>query len=175
MDWSKAKNIIIAALLVTNLAIGTFYISQLRNDAKAREASVEAACRYLESVGIDIEAEVPLKTRNLPVLFVNVSKGQYEPVSWEGLPVEVIGANIALSPLSEGDLAGSTIGADRALLKLYSQLGEEEKAAGLKVEGVDLVYLLDVRNAVVASQDTAVPSWKISTSRGVYYIEAYSE
>ena len=175
MDWSKAKNIIIMALLVTNLAIGGFYLSQLRHDAEVRKAAMDASVNYLQSVGVEVEAELSDKAKALPVVFVNVTKELAEEAQSDGVPVEVTGAKVGVKVAAKGDTAGEIISADKALLKLFSRLGGKQSCKGLKITEVKLVYLLDVRNAVIASQDTAVPSWKIQTSRGTYYIDAYSE
>ena len=68
MDWSKAKNIIIAALIAANLFLGYTYFSQ-QTDLKAQARdSARYTAEYLELMGAQLNCSLPLEREKLPVV-----------------------------------------------------------------------------------------------------------
>ena len=67
MDYSKAKNIIIALLLAADLALGSVYISRISADRQAREAAILSTELYLQELGIELETEIPAEEPPMPV------------------------------------------------------------------------------------------------------------
>ena len=177
MDWSKAKNIIIAVLLAANLLIGGNLLSQYSaRQAQARQAT-EDTFAFLEREGMQIEAAVPQKAEKLPVLFLRLfrsgegAQGGY----YKNYPVIVQGEEVGFEFAGEGQQAAQTITASEALLKLYAQLSAEGSVKGKRVEEIELVYLLSPGEASFAAQDTASPAWRIQVDGHTYYVDAYGE
>ena len=167
MDWSKAKNIIIAVLVAANLLMG---INLLSRSAGARQQIAQASeesIAFLEQQGMSFETDVPKKTEKLPVLFLRLQRaGELSaPEEYKGYPIVVQGSQ----------MAAETMPAAEALLKLYAQLSGTESVKGRTVEAIDLVYLLSPDDTSYAAQDTASPAWRIRLSGHTYYIDAYEE
>lgn len=174
MDYSKAKNIMIVLLLAANIALGASYVSR-QNDA--RQARADAAAnteRYLTQLGVELETEIPVDTAMMPVLYVRIEKGGGQGV-YDGHGVELSGGgeDYYAVPDKRGDTRAETITASRALQLLVGRL-DSEQLSGLKIEDIELVFWVD-RSGLGAgeAEDTAVPAWKITTNKGIYYIEAY--
>lgn len=180
MDWTKAKNILIIALLVTNLIIGAAYYGSLR--ARSAEWAVQAQNTeaYLQELGVALETPIPRTPVRMPVLFVRFEppdpKAAGEPVYHKGVRVENPGGSATVIPLARGDKRREVVSASYALLKYLAamdSLAQEPSA----ITGIELIYL--VENAGYdpqISEDTAVPAWKLSLSGGqVFYVNAYGE
>ncbi len=177
MDWSKAKNLIIAALLVTNLVIGGQYLSMLHAETSRAEESLKAATEFLEEQGVKISADISVSSEKLPVLFVSIDRGSEDSdeLEYKGRPLVVRAAQASVKILEPGQQAAWTISASEALLKLYASLKQEGSFySGMEVKSADLVYVLNLKDSQSAAQDTAIPAWRIVTSRGTYYIDAYA-
>ena len=177
MDWSKAKTIIIIALLVTNLLMGGFYLSGYREDLQQRRLAAESAVRYAEQRGVSVSAELPVDQKKLPVLFVSFNyDGGGEVHTHKGLPVEASGdLDAEILPESEGDTDGLLIAASKALVKLIDGF-EGSVPQGLDIEKVSLVYWVDTSlSSESALEDTAIPAWKFESGGNCYYIEAFAE
>ena len=147
MDWSKAKNIIIAVLVAANLLMG---INLLSRSAGARQQIAQASeesIAFLEQQGMSFETDVPKKTEKLPVLFLRLQRaGELSaPEEYKGYPIVVQGSQ------------------------------RTESVKGRTVEAIDLVYLLSPDDTSYAAQDTASPAWRIRLSGHTYYIDAYEE
>ena len=70
MDWTKAKNIIIAALLITNLIlIGSLVGKHLYNE-EIQRVEIADTISVMESRNIYFEAKLPEKPGNHPILYV---------------------------------------------------------------------------------------------------------
>lgn len=79
MDWSKAKTILIAALIVTNFVLGYFlYANQNNKDTTISDNFVEEVVVQLESRNIKIDTEIPRESPELVSLTV-----EYEVVDAE--------------------------------------------------------------------------------------------
>ncbi|NMA93329.1 MAG: hypothetical protein GX975_01560 [Clostridiales bacterium] len=178
MDWSKAKNLIIAALIVTNLLIGWQYLSMLHAEGARADKNIQSACEFLEEQGMKVSADIPVSSEKLPVLFVSIdreSEDADDEIEYKGRPLIVRGGKASVRLLEPGQQAAWTISASEALLKLYAQLSQEGSFySGMEVKSADLVYLLSLGDSQSAAEDTAVPAWRIVTSGGTYYIDAYA-
>jgi len=70
MDWTKAKTILIVALLFTNLVLIAFYFSQNNNfESDAREMQ-EVTVKLLESKNIYLKTDIPDEHPRMPKLTV---------------------------------------------------------------------------------------------------------
>jgi hypothetical protein len=178
MDWSKAKNIIIAALLVANLLIGGSLLMDVRGETQRLEQDAADCRAFLEHQGIAVETEIPPEGQRLPVLFVRMggSGGQAPADSYRGYPIAVAGGSADFTITGSGEQSALTITAAEALLKLYADLSAEGGSLrGQAVEELELVYLLTVDSSSRAAQDTAIPAWRVRLSGQDYYVGAYAE
>ena len=177
MDWSKAKNIIIAVLLAANVLIGGNLLAQRSmQQAQLRQAE-ENAYAFLEQAGMEVDVKLPYQEKKLPVLFLRLHKNGEEltEVRYKDYPIVVQGSEIGYEIAGTGQQAAPTIPAAEALLKLYAQLSAEGSVKGKRVESVELVYLLSPDETSYAAQDTASPAWRIVVDGRTYYVDAYEE
>ena len=177
MDWSKAKNIIIAVLLAANVLIGGNLLAQRSmQQAQLRQAE-ENAYAFLEQAGMEVDVKLPYQEKKLPVLFLRLHKTGEEltEVRYKDYPIVVQGSEIGYEIAGTGQQAASTIPAAEALLKLYAQLSAEGSVKGKRVESVELVYLLSPDETSYAAQDTASPAWRIVVDGRTFYVDAYEE
>ncbi len=176
MDWSKAKNIIIAALIAANLFIGFNYWESLKEARDARERSAAYTASYLSGLGVSVECELSAEEERLPVLFVEIepSGAEKTPLK-DGMELVLIGAEGQKAvPSGYGDNRGRVISASAASRKLTALFSEEE-LKGLVIRGADLVYLVDRTGlSGLGGKDTAVPAWRFDTSLGVRCVEAFA-
>lgn len=177
MDWSKAKNIIIAVLLAADLLMGIHLLSQSAGARQQTALASEESIAFLEAQGMTIETEVPRRTEKLPVLFLRLQRADdlAAPEEYRGYPIVVQGSQIGFEVAGSGQQAAETMPASEALLKLYAQMSTQESVAGKTVEAIDLVYLLSPEDTSYAAQDTASPAWRIRVSGRTYYVDAYEE
>lgn len=77
MDWSKAKNILIVALLATNLILlGAIYVEKAEVKSSDEATLREDTVLLLKEHGIYVEEDIiPEKDQRLPVLFVKYEEG----------------------------------------------------------------------------------------------------
>lgn len=176
MDWSKAKNIIIAALIAANLFLGYTYFSQ-QTDLKAQARdSARYTAEYLELMGAQLNCSLPLEREKLPVVFVNMEKSSdkvYE--TRDGKAIVVTGQEgFSAQPADYGDTRAQVISASDAVRRTAAGLSEGQ-LKGLSIDSVRLVYLVD-RMGLGTEQlrDTALPFWEIESNRGVFYQEAFA-
>ncbi|MBE6037530.1 MAG: hypothetical protein E7223_08000 [Clostridiales bacterium] len=59
MDWARAKNIVIIALVITNLFLLGIYGGKMFLNARQEENLYEDTMRLLEARGITLDAELP--------------------------------------------------------------------------------------------------------------------
>ncbi|MBR0597702.1 two-component system regulatory protein YycI [Sinanaerobacter chloroacetimidivorans] len=74
MDWTKAKNILIVALLVTNLVLVLTYAFRDNSFSSTDEDVLKDTIELLESKNIYIETTIPSKHSRMPVLSVEYDK-----------------------------------------------------------------------------------------------------
>lgn len=66
MDWSKAKSILIVALIITNILLGyVLFLDQNNIDSTVDDKFVNESIELLKGKNIKLNAEVPLKYSNL--------------------------------------------------------------------------------------------------------------
>ncbi len=177
MDWSKAKNIIIAVLLAANLFMGANLLSkQAETRARIRQAAQDSIA-FLEQAGLNVDVQVPETTERLPVLFLRLQRegAGTETSEYKGTPIVVEGRSLGFEVAGTGQQAAEIIPASEALLKLYARLCEEGDPTGSRVEAIELVYRLSSDVSSYAAQDTAVPAWQIRVSGKTYYVNAYED
>ncbi|MCF0151235.1 MAG: hypothetical protein HUJ80_07490 [Firmicutes bacterium] len=177
MDWSRAKYIIIAALVAANLFLGYMYVSQQTGEKARRQAAAEDTVRYMEYLGVELLCPLPSSAEKLPVVFVTMEKESGEPYETkDGYPIVVTGQDGYLAkPDSVGENRGSVLTASDALHRLIAEL-PADRLQGLSVSSIRLLYLVD-RTGLAADQkqDTAVPSWQVVTDRGIFYENAFAQ
>ncbi len=177
MDWSKAKNIIIAVLLIADLTIGGLLVSRTAAERRQERLAAADTVAFLEDRGMQVQAAVPEKSEKLPVLFVTLQRSEEaaEEQTYKGYPIIVQGSSVDFEVSGSGQQAARTIPASDALLKLYAVLSSEGSVAGKTVEDIELVYLLTSEGTSYAAQDTAIPAWRIRVSGKTYTVSAYEE
>lgn len=181
MDWTKAKTILIIALLITNIFIGFSYSEKIK---QAEIHQIEQAINtkeFLEKKGIEVGVEIPTQILKKPVLFVRFEphneSDSLEPVYYDDMLVEASRCNNNyIVPISYGETKRDVSSASYALLKSISDF-KETKERSLTVSDIQLVYLVENSDYdQEISEDTAVPTWKISIESGeVFYVNAYGE
>ena len=118
MDWSKAKNILIAALIAANLFIGAKYWQVRTAGEEARVRSAFLTGEYLQSLGVDLQCELSADETRLPVLFVEIEPedaSTQDPVTRDGTRVVLIGSSGQRAvPKSFGDNKGLVVSASSA-------------------------------------------------------------
>jgi len=181
MDWTKAKTILIVALLITNLIIGYFYSEKINEAEKQQFEQAISTRAFLEQKGVSLQVEIPTQPLKMPVLFVHfepLAKGQQnQPVYHEGVLVEASDyKDNLIVPISYGETKRDLSGASYALLKSGVAFFEK-KESQLVINDIQLIYYVensDYNKEI--SEDTAVPTWKISSESGeVFYVNAYGE
>jgi len=177
MDWSKAKTILIAALLITNVILGSFYFNEKNSAKKAEEKAAENAVAFAEGKGVSFETPLPESEEKLPVVFVRFqSSAQPQVQQYRGLSVEAPTlSDTEVIPEKEGDNSGKLIPVSEAILRFIDSFenGVPEK---MTVTGMELVYIVyGSADLGAALEDTAVPAWKFITSSGNYYVEAFAQ
>lgn len=97
MDWSKAKNVLIAALLITNVMLAAAIYQNVNGSDGSEQAEIKQnTILLLREHGIFVEEElVPEKTERLPVLSV-----RYRTISDESIALAIGDSRIALEPLA---------------------------------------------------------------------------
>ena len=177
MDWSKAKTILIIALLIVCILLGSLLGIKEIERKKLDASTLEQTKKYLESLEIEYNKDIPLSRPLLPVLFVEYKGGETktENPSYKGYPV--CGGSETEMPCSikeAGKKKARIMSASAALLQFIGDLHGDTD--GLSIENISLIYYID--NSLYAESsgnDTAIPTWKIESSAGNYYINAYSQ
>ena len=180
MDWSKAKSILIIALVITNLLIASMYFGQLREERLQSESAARSAAEYVSSRGVTLDCAIPTKEIKLPVLFVSFSDdAKSTDLRYKNYPVEISGEGYGVPvSYSTGEAVGRVGSASSALVSFVSGLDSVSfvPPEGLIIRDISLVYWIN-RSEFSSSveEDTAIPAWKFTTSYGVYYVNAFSD
>lgn len=180
MDWTKAKNILMIALLATNLVIGLTYYATIREKREEWVIQAQNTAAYLEELGVPLETEIPNRPLKMPVLFVRFEPSDPEadktPVYEDDIRVESTVSSVTVIPIDRGDNRREVVSASYALLKYLAAMEHQEKTP-VGIEAIELIYLVDTYGYDGAiSEDTAVPAWKLSLQDGqVFYVNAYGE
>ncbi len=80
MDWTKAKNILIIALVITNLVL-IYFIVDAYSDKEDQGKILQETIDYLEDHGVVIDIDVPEKSRRMSTLTVKYRTSDQEEVS----------------------------------------------------------------------------------------------
>lgn len=80
MDWTKAKSILIVALLVTNLVLIATYLSQNNRFWDDEREMRDVTVKLLEEKNIFVETDIPEGHRRMPKLTVSYDKADEETV-----------------------------------------------------------------------------------------------
>ena len=177
MDWSKAKNIIIAVLLAANVIMGVNLAAQRGQERARAKQAVQDTGAFLEQAGLVLQTEIPERTEKLPVVFLRLQKTEEaaEDMEYRGIPIVVQGGSVGFEVSGSGQQSAEIIPASEALLKLYARICREGRVEGRTIESIDLVYLLSPEDSSYAAQDTAVPAWRVVVSGYTYYVNAYED
>ena len=177
MDWSKAKNIIIAVLLAANLMIGANLYGQTARERQQVRLAADDTVAFLQEEGMTVSGRIPQQAEKLPVLFLRLQRSDEAPkeTAYKGIPIVVELSGVSYEIAGSGQQAAQTISATEALLKLYARLSAEGSVSGKTVGDIELVYLLSSEETAYAAQDTAVPAWRILVDGRPYYVNAYGE
>jgi len=154
MNWSKAKTILIIALLITDLFLVFTYGEFGAESEEFRD--YKALSEFLAQKNIFVDAAIiPKEHKDMAVQFVQKEGGELKAIGFH-------------------DKKQKTISAASGLLLFMTQ-NETEKE--IHIESIDMVYWLDESNLdteTAVSIDTAFPAWKIVYNGGeVTYIDAY--
>ena len=172
MNWSKAKTILIAAFLATDLILGSLLVAYTYKENSDIRKTTESSIAYLERRGIKLAAELPEKQVKLPALHMVFSEEGSIYSEYEGVAIESRGDldKVLISP-SETKL--SVLPVYNALLSCEKDFSEAKS----DIEEIKLVYYIDVESlAEDVSEDTALPYWKLCGKEGIYfYYPAFSE
>lgn len=177
MDWSKAKNIIIGALIAANIFLGIKYWQNISAENKALALAEENTCAYLTSIGVDLQCGFSEEKGRFPVVFVEITEAiasAEAPETKSGHDIVLLGAEgKTASVTGEGSNSAKIISSSDAARRLVADLTEEERK-GFAIKSVRLIYLVDRTGLEDAgNSDTAVPAWEFMTSSGPRYIEAF--
>jgi hypothetical protein len=177
VDWSKATNILIALFIAVDLALGGLYFSREYRQAQAEAEAARATQSYLEERGAFVRCSMPQGKRRMAVLFVSIVKddGSEEDSRFDGLRVVLTGSpGYKAEGINYGDARAGTLSASGALQKFVAMHADDDVLTELKIYEIELVYWVN-REDLQGGEgtDTARPAWRLRTSRGEYFIEAF--
>ena len=176
MDWSKAKTILILALLIVCMVLSGILISRRVSENRANIRAIEDTKEYLKTIHAELNAEIPNNRPSLPVLFVEYDKSSEEELTYKTYKVfTASGDSKGLVLQSEGKEKAKVISASSALLKVVTE--PTDYSGIINIKAIDLVYYIDVDTTKGESvgNDTAIPYWRIETNLGLRYINAYAQ
>lgn len=81
MDWSKAKNILIIAFIITNMILGLVLINKNNDINTSNEEFVNDVKNKLNEKGITIETDIPSKTPSQPMLTIEYEVYNLEEIA----------------------------------------------------------------------------------------------
>lgn len=189
MDWSKAKTILIVALIVTNIFLAYFLFGeQTPGNAAYDPEFLEETEDLLERNGIILEASVPMETEQLYNLIVEYE--EMEPAKLgeryfnteteidgsEGAVVEIESADESISIINNklliyentGESAGNSIGnLDQAVEKALGFLVER----GYDTDDMQLSYWRETENGFYLDFTKVFEDSYIELSYTVFRIE----
>ncbi len=70
MDWTKAKTILIAALILTNITLAFFVIIEKRGNQEVHSEVIEETINFLNKRNIYVYTKIPQNLKKMPVLEV---------------------------------------------------------------------------------------------------------
>lgn len=174
MDWSKAKSILIVALLIVNIILGQHYIANERKKLLQIETSTDAAIEYMENHGVKVLCEIPRNTREVSVISLKFKPGDnaggLARTEFKGIPVEILGLKSSeyIELIEQKNATIEVRPAYTALLQSLDDISDY-------IDDTELIYLVDHTEYSDAGEDTAFPYWKLSSGGNSYYYAAFSE
>ncbi len=96
MDWTKAKTILIAALIVTNIILGIFVFIEKKDNQEIYSEVIEETVNFLKNRNIFIYSKIPESIKKMPVLEVEYVNFPIENID-EKISEEEIQLNQTLS------------------------------------------------------------------------------
>lgn len=128
MDWTKAKTILILALLVTNLfLLGTYAFIQVKDATQEENIQIETLA-LLEAKNISVKIQLPLKHSKMPVL--NVKYDRLDPALlkqqlWDQVPLdENHRSRESILQMTEDFINSCRIGGSNVVLDRLEQQGQ---------------------------------------------------
>lgn len=76
MDWSKAKNILIVALIATNIFLLVTYLT--KNETEHKVVDKEVLFAVLEAKNIFVDTEIPDKYKNMPAITIEYNNDKQD-------------------------------------------------------------------------------------------------
>jgi len=179
MDWPKIKSIFIVLLLVVDCILGGYYFYDKKTEQDSLDQSIKNVIEFVGEEGIDVKCEIPTERPELYLLSVTLTEGNADNLYYmDGeFKVDIVGRD-GLSAVieSEGGSKKQVDTASKSIIKFYQSLSKDEKSRGCTIDHIELVYLIELDDTAQTGQkDTASPAWKIVTSLGIYYFNAYTE
>ena len=179
MDWNKAKSILIAALLATDLIIGGIYLGRVKRENEQLAGYAVSTAEYLQQQGIDVDCEIPTGQEKLPALELEFSQGLveagFERTEYKGTALEFSGSRTEYIKEIKADK--NRIELQPAAAALLRELPDLRGAGESSIKEIELIYFIDRSDyAGAAGEDTALPYWKIIGGSGkAYYCPAFTE
>ncbi len=81
MDWTKAKTILIAALIITNVILGVSVIIQHGENRRIDSDVIDETLSFLESRNIFVYSNIPEKLKKMPVLQIEYNNFPVEGIN----------------------------------------------------------------------------------------------
>ncbi len=188
MDWNKAKTILIIVLLTVCLWLSGMLVYRSVLEKKETAQAAVYVREYLENQGASYIADIPLERPSLPVIFIVMQQaGKAEPLThFKNLEVCYSGSDLVPVLDKAGNNKAKVGTASSALMMVAGKLTEGEQNSssetgasannpikGLEINSITLVYYVDLSGGSAGDKDTAIPSWRIETSRGTFFINAF--
>lgn len=109
MDWTKAKSILIIALLITDLMLaGMFYLQHTQRSASFDSTEIENTIEVLQNRNIFVDVEIPERVPKMSVLFVKYEETDEDRLQ-EVLDSQIASANFRLTEDSAKELCDKII------------------------------------------------------------------
>lgn len=80
MDWSKAKNILIVALIATNIFLFATYVNKNIERSINGGEDRDALVAVLKDKGVEVDGNVPAKQGRMPMLTLSYENLEYENI-----------------------------------------------------------------------------------------------
>ena len=177
MDWSRAKNILIAMLLIADLVIGGFYLSSVHTEKAEAKSKIEAAEYYLGLNSIELQCEIPSAPSKLAVVSVSFL-GESDPEA--SCCLDFGGRKLEVAGLAEGAITELKSGIGKVEIRscayaLIQAAGDLPSAGCNKITGIELVYYVSrLGYTETEGEDTALPYWKVVSGAKSFYYAAFN-
>ena len=174
MDWSKAKTVLIVALLIMCLLLSGILLSRYSEEQKSARVAIEATIKYIDENHGILSTEIPSKRPSLPVFFVKSTAEKVGELKYKDYRICTDNGSENLSIVSVGKNKAKVMSASSAVLEVMTQ--PSFYSGYTEIKSIELVYYIDSQYGLSdGSEDTALPTWRIETNLGVSYINAYAQ